>query len=318
MNVYKKNILIIVLLIVFLFVNIFYVYLFRNNIDQPQLPVKYKSYKEFRKTTVKSLNYEIIKLRGSWDDKDYFGEPIFVENSDFVVLHSNAWPSANGDSFYYKLDKNGKLVDSIPDINYSGIRDGYLIAENEYSSWMIDGDTLKHKYTDLNSDAGWQPERIKTEFDKLRNKAVSTAYFNYDRLWKYDSENYENKIDKAVFLVEGKWYALYGEDLDLPDYTTLSKEKEKSYQTKYIHLLQADHFHKTALKGRDMWVWKVNAYFNFIKEKDTLKFFQEMDLNGEHGDLFLTYYSSEKINFSLILAEYGEGYYIIKAINRQQ
>jgi hypothetical protein len=317
MNVYKKNILLIIALTVFLFVNVFHVFLFRNIIDQPELPDRYKSYKAFRKTTSKSLNYEITKLTGSWAEKDSFEKPIFLEKSDFVVLHTNAKPSSYGESLYYKMDKNAKLVDSIPDIYY-GIRNGYLISEDAYCTWVIDGDTVKNKYIDINIDTKWESEKVKKEFDRLRNKAVSTAYFNSDNLWKYNSKNYENEIDKAVFLIDGKWYALYGKDLDLPIYRVLSEGKEKSLGSKFTHSLLADYFHKTELRGRRKSEWEVNAYFNFIKEKDTLKIFQKMDLNGEKDDLFLTYYSSKNINFYLILADYAEGYYIIKPISRKQ
>lgn len=316
MNIYKKNILTIIALIVFLFANVFHVYLFRNTIDQSELPVRYKSYKAFQKTTVSSLNYEIIKLRGSWGDVDSFEEPIFLEKSEFVVLHANAKSNSQRAPVYYKLDKNGEVVDSIPDINSYKIRNGYLMTKDAYSTWMIDGDTLNHKYIDINMNAG-ESEKIKTEFERLRNKAVSIAYFDSDVLWKYDSKNHENEIDKAVFLIDGKWYALYGKDLDLPIYRILSEEKEKVLQSKFTHLLRADYFHKTELKGREISEWEVNAYFTFIKEKDTLKIFQEMDLNGENADLFLTYYTSKNINFYLILGDYAESYYIIKPIIRK-
>ncbi|NRT16677.1 hypothetical protein HNP99_003049 [Flavobacterium sp. 28A] len=316
MNIYKKNTLFIIGLTIILFLNIFYVFLFRNSIDQPELPDSYKSYKAFRDTTTKSLNYEITKLKGSWSEKDSFEEPIFAENSDFVVLHSNLRPSSNGKSLFYKLDKNAKLVDSIPD-TYFNIRNAYLINQDSYCTWLTDGNKVNKKYIDINSDTEWGTKKVQKEFKLLMNKAISIDFFYYDYLWEDHSKNHEDKIDKAIFLIDGKWYALYGKDLNLPIYLTLSTQKEELFRSKFTHTLLADYFHKTNSIGSNEIIWNGNAYFNFIKEKDTLKIFQKMEFNGEKEDLFLTYYGSKNINFYLILNEYSEGYHIIKPISNK-
>lgn len=61
MNIYKKNGIVIVVLMTYLLCTAFYAFLFKNDIDQPELPSKFKSYK-LLEDGVKLSNFEIIRL----------------------------------------------------------------------------------------------------------------------------------------------------------------------------------------------------------------------------------------------------------------
>jgi len=278
MTLYRKNLYFVCISLSITVCYILHGYFFRNFISQPDLPKEYLTYKSLEERP-ESNAYEIFQLQDNLLNlNNYYFSPL----SKTVVIQSGKKGFSNDNDplrLYYKFNTDGKLIDSliVNNYDYYKVRKKYLIAEDYYISWIIDNDSTRHKYTDINPKADWDTDHTFEEFDRLSKKA-SSVYFFKSALKKYYRDDSEEVFDKVIFLIDNKWYALYGKNLyAVPEPDNLSEE-EKTISPVYTHKISK--FGDTS--------WEVNAYYNLIIKNDTLKIKKEM----WNDRLDLVYYSS--------------------------
>jgi len=154
---------------------------------------------------------------------------------------------------YYKINAKGKIIDSL---NLTGkeLCDnyfGYLINDDSFYTWLIDGSKTKYPCKKINEDFTMTKEQANEKFRLLYEKS-SIATMHTVIIYDKDSPSYPSDYI-PMFFIDKKWIMLFGSDLDiglnnsdkfhrLPNLV----ENEKAGWTsgnKYIFL---DYFHKTA------------------------------------------------------------------------
>lgn len=296
MNLYKKNLYFVCISLFIAVSYILYGYFFRNSITQPDLPAKYLAYKSVQ-DTVKSAHYEIVKLG---DNSLNLNTTYFSPITETVVFESGKEGFGNdNDEFklYYKFDNKGKLIDSLKTRRYDSykIHESYILSKEDYISWIIDNDTIRHNYIELNPKADWTFERTEEEYHKLSKKASSVYCFKAQK-HNYNSDDVGQYFDKAIFLIDKKWYALYGESFFKE---TVSDPIAKTLSPVYTH--------KLSKLGND--IWKVNAFYDIVVKNDTLKI--KTEVWSDRVDLV---YESHPINPGFFILKYSP-YFIIRPIN---
>lgn len=262
MNVYKKNIILLATLILCFALSIVYGYGFRNFIKQPKLPAAYSQYKSID-SGASSKNYEFKHLFNGEADEIYFENPIGIKNG--VIIHVNSTDSDKSANIYYKIDQNGNLADSLiysQNEYATALQKGYLIHNDYYRSWALDGDTSKHKYIPINYDLKLDSVARKNEFFKLNANAMASKFISHDYLWDNDDLKSEAKIDKFLFLIKDKWYALYGanlkeyegQEINEPD-TLQNQLKGEQILGKADNIIQVNYFYKSLRELTDGKIW---------------------------------------------------------------
>ncbi|MFH7002958.1 hypothetical protein [Flavobacterium bizetiae] len=296
MNLYKKNLYFVCISLFIAVSYILYGYFFRNFITQPDLPKKYLAYKNLE-DTVKSAHYEIVSLGdNSLNTNTVYFSPL----SETVVFESAKQGFDNdNDEFrlHYKFDNKGKLIDSLKTRRYDSyeIYESYLLSKKNYISWIIDNDTIRHNYIELNPKADWTFERTEEEYNKLSKKASSVYCFKA-QMHNYNSDDVGQYFDKALFLIDKKWYALYGKSLFKE---TVSKPYQKIFAPVYTH--------KVSKLGSNS--WRVNAFYDIVIKNDTLKL-----KNESWSDRTDMGYYSHPANPAFCILR-NSTYFIIRPIN---
>ncbi|WP_289663823.1 hypothetical protein [Flavobacterium panacagri] len=291
MTLYKKNAYFVIITLFITICFIMYGYFFRNSIEQPNLPKKYLAYKSLE-DTIKSAHYEIVSLQSYPVSLNAFH---FSPLSESVVFESNKKGfSGEYDEYrlYYKFNNKAKLTDSLITKRYDSYKifKSYLLSREDYITWIIDNDTIRNTYIELNADLKWTPEHIKSEYDKLCKKASSLYCFK-GSVSVHDSGNPALNIDKNLFLIDKKWHALYGNDLYLEPATEKQIKTEVTNSPVYTH--------KLSKHGENLWM--INAYYNLIIKNDTLKIKEEVW--SDRSDL--VYYRHPEYPDFCILASSG-------------
>lgn len=318
MNVYQKNSIVILSSILGFVLSIAYGYCFRNFIDQPGFSAKDIEYKMITEG-IKSDNYIISPLFKMTYRFELSRPYYFPERKNIVFVDNQGDRSERS---FYKVDSLGNLVDSIRfRKDYSTIIFGaYILQNTAYSSWIIDGDTTSKNYIAYNADANWSEEKTEAEFDRLKRSANDVFYFKYENLWQYDDAKRDRKIDKAVFLIDDKWYALYGRNLYvnldiLLDHTLTNLIPWSSNFDKPNKISYVADFQKLNRIRKNQ--WDGFAYINLFYKTDTIKIKAKLTQNekpkndqGKYAAYNLGYYRPEGLPYALIAQDYV--YYIIK------
>jgi len=317
MNIYQKNCLVILSLILGFVLSIAYGYSFRNFIDQPSFSAKDLEYKMMTEG-IKTERYSISKLFKN-DYSVNLSRPYYFPQHKVIVF--NSYRDKSEQSFY-KIDSQGNLVDSITfSQDYSTIIFGdYILQNKAYSSWIIDGDTTKKNYIEVNAGTNWSEDKVENEFDRLKRSAEDVFYFKYESLWDYDDPRNESKIDKAVFLINGIWYALYGKNLyvdlnDLPDHILPNLIPDDSSFDQPNSIAYVADFQKTnRVKENE---WNGLAYINLLYKTDTIKIKAKLTQNekpinnlGKYAAYNMGYFKPDGLPYAFIVQD--DNYYIIK------
>ncbi|KQN38464.1 hypothetical protein ASE92_03240 [Pedobacter sp. Leaf41] len=148
---------------------------------------------------------------------------IFESVNDQLIIDCDAEvdEDTKHDNRYYKIDKAGKLLDSIyvaygshwanfigEFIVYTSDRGGY------YNSWPLDGDTTRHEVIEWNKDNSWTNERISAKIKAIKATGkyhFSNSLVNQD-VWYLQTYFYEDK----------KWQLLWQQ---LPGYFNVPDEE---------------------------------------------------------------------------------------------
>ncbi len=121
---------------------------------------------------------------------------------------------------YYKLDQQGKLVDSIY-IRYEGywpkFIDRFMVFSNDqkayYTTWPLDGDTTRHHFVSLNADFSWPKDKID---QKIRAVKKSGNYYFFSAFRDHGKD-----FRWMAFYEQQQWYMLWEK---MPGYTQVADE----------------------------------------------------------------------------------------------
>jgi len=149
-------------------------------------------------------------------------EPIRVFKTVNQQLIIDADPKVNEetkhDYRYYKLDQQGKLVDSIY-IRYEGywpkFIDRFMVFSNQrkayYTTWPLDGDTTRHHFISLNADFSWPRDKIDQKIKAVKNRG---DYYFFSAF-----RDNENDFRWMAFYEQEHWYMLWEK---MPGYTQVA------------------------------------------------------------------------------------------------
>jgi hypothetical protein len=111
-NVYTRNLLIILAILICFVGNLLYHFTFKNFINQPELPAKYAAYKTLAESPT-STHYEIKPLFAYVSDNRTFSVPRYYPEEQIVRIYSHTdAPQQDKIVTCYKFDPAGNLVDS--------------------------------------------------------------------------------------------------------------------------------------------------------------------------------------------------------------
>lgn len=312
-NPYTRNLLIILILIICFAGHILYHFAFKNFITQPDLPARYAEYKLLDEPIV-STNYEVKRLFSNNTDNITFAPPRFYPREQITMVYSTTDESQPVHiNTYYRFDISGHLTDSMVASNeYLQLNNGYLLHPHYYYSWILTGDTAKQSYLPINKDLQLDSLALQSRFYQLYEAASQVHFVRYSRLWEYDDDAYQNKIDEVLFFKNNQWYALFGKDLysyktdDLPETNFLPNvAPPDSLFDKPGPAIYLDKFYKQYQVG-DPDSWGGTGYINLVIKKDTLRIKAEMLMIGtdlkadKHYNHQLSYYTNDSLHFGLL------------------
>ncbi|RZL19642.1 MAG: hypothetical protein EOO96_25835 [Pedobacter sp.] len=140
-------------------------------------------------------------------------------------------------------------------------------------------------------------------------------------MWGYDDPKRKNQIDKAVFLIDGKWYALYGTNLyvnldDLPTDQLNNLVPNNSRFDKPNNIVYVTDFQKTNRIKKNR--WDGFAYLNLFYKTDTVKIKSKLTQNetpkqgeSKYAWYNVEYYKPNGLPYAFIVQD--NVYYIIKS-----
>lgn len=307
MSVYKKNIILLVILMACFMLTIAYGYGFRNFIRQPKLPAQYSPYKSLDRTQSSRYKVEKLVIPSKFDVK--FDAPVFIGNH--IVLNATAFNSNESFDKYYKLDTKGNLIDSLDYSNKEHeilFKNGFLLHKDYYRSWAIDGDTARHKYIEVNANLKLDSTQMISQFFNLNSQATASHFIEYNWLWEHDDPKRKLKIDKVLLLINNKWIAYYG--ANLYTYRIQSDDENKiavnldGTQTigKPDNNFEVVYFYKTSRLLTDKNEWFGDGFINLKMTDDTVKFkynirYQENKKSYSYSDIKLFNQPNGKVKF---------------------
>lgn len=148
-----------------------------------QLPAKYKNYPALS-DNVSSSHHEVKQL--------FSGPPLFIFYHylmRLVVISRIEEIPTTGDDYlwdetYYRLDENGKLLDSLRSRDIGDARGhwfgGHLLHENYYTDYPTTGNNQPISYVERNKDLSMPMEALLALLDSLgvRAEEADRSYFN--------------------------------------------------------------------------------------------------------------------------------------------
>lgn len=296
--------------------------------QSPALPEEYKSYKTLEEG-VKSEHYKVSLFYESYFPNDGSGisEPTF-----YTTLNGNAIVSLKKKSskyeMYYKLNDDGKVIDSISSLaylektddlqfpileNYYKFVKGFLIDDKNYNTWGIDGNSDKKALTKINENLTWDKAQISKAISENVNFIVGTD----------DKEIYFYNKDKFNILFLGDFVTSDFQELE-------GKYINGDNREDFINYIKIDYFQtksketiETSVGGGsqpfsesgNLGNWFTSIYFkgeplkikfeNVVTNRKATSFYNE---GGGHFDV--SYYSFNNKNFAILFVL--NSYYIIK------
>lgn len=160
---------------------------------------------------------------------------IFLSVKDQLIIDADARvdDDTKADTRYYKIDKNGSVIDSLYDA-YQGywgqFIDDFMVFTSEkddyYTTWPVNGDTTKHVIQDVNKSLTWDNDQIE---DKIKDVKQNGQYYFFSAFVR-DSKYYR----KLYFYTEKKWQVLWqkmDEYTNVPDSESASRYRKDAFRT---------------------------------------------------------------------------------------
>lgn len=275
-----------------------------------KLPQKYKTYPSLNEK-IESENFKVITLftgsRPKQIYKDTINNVLIIEKLEEFKAKSDNENNLLS-STYYRIDKSGKLLDSITtrsDEDFGYEHAGFILYENTYSTYLQNGKTDKIPYKIINHDLSMGKDALTMLLSQTREKSVAlkvdnegdsiiyTAFINglVEKIYT------PNDMDVAV---EYKFQTNF---LLLPKVNEYIDGVFYDWQNKkspiYIDYFLKQHYNSAtspspfapAPTSRPA-NWEGMAYFHVPIKNDTLKFKHIINFYPEENSGFAPYYNN--------------------------
>lgn len=309
-----------------------------------KLPEQYVSYK-YPRDTICTKNFVLKDLIDITTFEEISIE-FFNEKDSTVIVKTQNYSSRSSSNpeiytnTYYKLNSEGTIIDSLKlaEENIARLYDGYLINDDSYYTWILDGDKNKKSCEIINRDEQFTKQEAEEVLEALY-EASEIALSNHSVFHN------NNSYYVSVFFIENQWKLLFG-DVRL-NYYNKNKYPEKTNKTlmqlentiekhlvwnKKSEYINLEYFHKeNFIKGGESSAfnpiyrktydrWEGIGFMNLKFKEDIIPF--KMNLNYELGSNSntykvpfrgdLKYYTRSELNFGL-LNYYSHGrLYVVK------
>lgn len=312
-----------------------------------QIALNYQNFLDSTKLNYYGLNqyispkdekYTIRELKGPNQEEAaiiYYNEA----DTTLTIMSKNYSPNSISDrpydeytKNYYKINAFGNVIDSLK-LMKDEISDnyfGYLINDDSYYTWLIDGNKTKYLCKKINKDFLMTKEQVNEKFRLLYEKS-SIATMHTVVIHNKNNPSYPS-VYIPVFFVENKWVMLFGSDLDIglndsDKYTikvpnnykelpnlienqkTIWTNKNKHISLDYFHRKEyAEEFRSNPLSPITMYKhakWGGEAYLHLNLKKKKIPFIiwwskiiSEDSIN--YSPIPFKYYTHENLNFGII------------------
>lgn len=303
-----------------------------------QLAVKFQRVPEVYRTcsildSLKDDNYEVLEIRAQ-----YF-EPILQINDSTLLIAGSRFMDQDErtttEHFWYKLDQNGRVVDSLTYIYPNTIKHNYktmdrYVVDTEcdtYSNWISNGDTTRYPINNLDGTRTFSKKEIK--------KLLSTKEYMAKERHALPSDP-EKWVDKLFLYGHGQWNYLLTDSYDDPEASDSKLEityaGELTDENEGLDFIRREYIHKDKWIQYSFWDfgrylkwgtgnnshidhWEGTSYFKIVMPHKTLYFKQPNkiyeDLKTRELNNYKVYRSNEKKYLLLKGIDLGT-YYVIR------
>ncbi len=331
---YKYVIIFIVFGVVFFLLYIASFFSYKQLLPIKRVPKEYESYKRVR-DGVETEKHEIVPIVKGFPEN--IGIVYYNKKDTTVVVRTKNYGSFSTrkpeiyKNNYYKLNAKGKIIDSLElkRNEISEIREGYLINNDSYYTWLLDGDKTRKKCKMINRDYSFTKEQAEKKLKELYDK--SKYAFGYDIVL----DNYSSYI--SAFFINNDWVFLFGDiKMSYKNEDIYPPKRVDNYDSRFVlndiinkedvwnkksKVLSLKHFQKIEYEKSnkslftlipssynhsvDKWIGE--GYMHLLYQKDTIVF--KMILNYELGDSNsysgnLNFYTDSKLKFGLLACDY--------------
>jgi len=296
-----------------------------------QLAVKFQRVPEVYRTcstldSFKDDDYDVLEIRA-----EYF-EPILQINDSTLLIagsrYINQVERTPKEDFWYKLDHNGHVVDSLTYIypnttahNYKTM-DQYIIdTENDtYSNWISNGDTTRYPINNLDGARMFSKKEIK--------KLLSTKEYMAKESHELSSDP-EKWVDKLFLYGHGQWNYLFTDSYDDPQGRASKLEityaGQLTYEDDKLDFIRREYTHKDEWIQYSFWDlgrylswgtgnhthtdhWEGTSYFKIVMPQKTLYFKQPNEIYEE--------FPIKELNDYKVYRSKDKKYLLLREINR--
>lgn len=281
-----------------------------NLFPRKELPHEFDDYKNL--SEINDLGNYAISLFAK-DEKDYLTRYVQIieiskENTILkAITKTERFDNGGGNSgnnfsnTVFKFDSFGNILDTInyktSSSNQSEFGNTVLLNKQivnkellYYQTWPTDGDKVKKDFIPLNKDFSWNTEEISKYY--YNTIVPNSAYLEHFSAWR-DSTIHYTKRQSVLFLLDNKWYILYGVSNEITDdirKRSVDDDKKIKYENLFTDIPSENivfkYFHKleycSNMAGKTQsnspytyYYWNGNAYLDIIFNGETLKVKQE-------------------------------------------
>jgi len=295
-----------------------------------QLAVKFQRVPEVYRTcstldSFKDDDYDVLEIRAQY-------EPILQINDSTLLIAGSRFMDqverTPTEDFWYKLDQNGHVVDSLTYIypntiphNYKTV-DRYIIdtESDTYNNWISNGDTTRYPINNLDGTRMFSTKVIK--------KLLSTKEYMAKQSHKLSSDP-EKWVDKLFLYGHGQWNYLLTDSYDDPEARDSKLEityvGQLAYEDDELDFIQREYIHKDEWIQYSFWDfgrylrwgtgnnshidhWEGTSYFKIVMPQKTLYFKQPNKIYEE--------LKTRELNHYKVYRSKDKKYLLLREINR--
>ncbi|RZL21287.1 MAG: hypothetical protein EOO96_24375, partial [Pedobacter sp.] len=169
-----------------------------------KLPQKYKAYPSLHEE-IETENFKVIALFTGARPKQIYKDTV----NDVLIIEKMEEFKAKSDnqnnillSTFYRLDKNGKLLGRITtrsDEEFGFEHAGFILYENDYSTFLRNGQTIKIPYKIVNKDLSMSKDALTKLLSQLRENSEALKV-DYESELKIYTAFVNNEVQKIYTL----------------------------------------------------------------------------------------------------------------------
>lgn len=277
-----------------------------------KLPQKYKAYSSLNEK-IETENFKVIALftgaRPKQIYKDTVNDVLIIEKMEEFKAKSDNQNNILSSTFY-RLDKNGKILGSITtrsDEEFGFEHAGFILYENNYSTFLRNGQTTKIPYKIVNKDLSMSKDALTKLLSQLRETSEALKV-DYESELKIYTAFVNNEVQKIYTLndmdvaVEYKFQTNF---LLLPSVNEYVDGTFYEWENKnapiYVDYFLKQHYNPASSSSPFSPApmsrpenWEGMGYLHIPLGKDTIKFKHIINFYPEKDSGFKPYYNNHQ------------------------